>query len=104
MTDPPPVSFQNHQVNGMDSVDDDHQHHDAEGDDPSELELSRQTNLMNKAYGTLYGSQQLIVDEETAIQKKFLKMKKGGTLLREQMGWEEWLSPQGALFYLKKGL
>jgi hypothetical protein len=99
------VSFRNHQENGFDSVDDHHHHEAEETEDPTNrLQLSSQTNLMNKAYGTLYDSQHLIVDEKTAIQNKFQKMKRGGTLLREQMGWEEWLSPQGALFYLKKGL
>ena len=105
VTDTAPASFQMNQprVNGLDSVDDHHQHFDMEGEEQSDLQLPRETNIMSKAYGTLYGSQQLIVDEKTAIQNKFLKMKKGGTLLRELMGWEEWLSPQGALFYLKKG-
>lgn len=73
---------------------------DSDDDQPR---MTSQTNIMNNAYGEIYDSQRLIVDEDSEAHNKFLKMKRGGSLLRESMGWQEWLSPQGAIFYLRKG-
>jgi hypothetical protein len=77
--------------------------HNEESDENNSLHLSKQTHLMGSAYGTIYQSEHLLIDEIILTQKKFLKMKNDGKLLRELMGWEEWLSSHGALFYIKRG-
>jgi hypothetical protein len=90
-------------LQGISQQSDQDRDQDQELSDESHLSLVKQTNLMASAYGSIYHSEHLLVDEQTLTQNKFLKMKKDGNLLRDSMGWEEWLSSQGAVFFIKKG-
>lgn len=75
-----------------------------DSDDDNQPRVTRNKNIMYNAYGELYDSKHLIIDENSLELNKFLKMKKNGSLMRESLGWQEWLSAQGAIFYLKKGI
>jgi hypothetical protein len=60
-------------------------------------------NMLATAYGGLYRPEELLEDEQERVRRKFDGMKSGGAVMRSRLGWEEWLSAQGAIFYAEKG-
>jgi hypothetical protein len=60
-------------------------------------------NILSSAYGGLYSSKTLLENEGDTAMKRFEQMKRGGAVMRSSLGWEEWLSAQGAVFYSMKG-
>jgi len=76
---------------------------EGDGDDQEQKGIAKGAHTLTDAYGGIYDVSELLEDEEARSTRKFNKMKEAGSIMRTRMGWEEWLSSQGAVFYAQRG-
>jgi hypothetical protein len=76
---------------------------DAGGSAQEHKGIAKGAHILTDAYGGIYDVSQLLEDEEARTTRKFNEMKESGSIMRTRLGWEEWLSSQGAVFYAHRG-
>jgi hypothetical protein len=63
------------------------------------------STLLKMGYEDLSASIKTLLEPDVQIKQKFnaMKRKRGSTVVRRLLDWEEWRSADGALFYAKRG-
>ena len=65
--------------------------------------IAKGAHLLTEAIGGIYDVSELLEDEQARSTRKFEGLKETGSIMRTRLGWEEWLSGQGAVFYAQRG-